>query len=110
MTSEVQQSKAKNIAAEVSKLPGVENAQVDDWSDYGLFSIIITLCSEDSKCTFKISLLGFLAKVKQIIKSNGGCLDGYDAPKRVYAYAGSHARKYFDGYDTNTYRLNVRIP
>lgn len=109
MTSVEQQDKARQVAAEVGKMVGVASATVDDWSDYGLFSVLVRLETQDSRLTFKISLRGFLAGVKRQISAVGGVLESYDPPKRVYAYAGTHSRKYFDEYNTDTYSLSIRI-
>jgi hypothetical protein len=117
MTTQAQQAKAQSIADEASKLPGVASAVVDDWDDHGGFSIFIQLknklqnsfCGRSTRIEFEISLRGLIQRMKAISEKAGAYWEWHEPPKRIYSYAGPCAKKFWDGYDRDSYKVSFRI-
>jgi hypothetical protein len=113
ITTEAQREKAAAIAAEMSTLPAVEAAQVDDWDDFGSFNFFVRLKTVEptsSLIKFPVHLQSIILKLKAIVGKHGAVWQWHQPPQRLYGWAGRGKRKYWNGYDTNSYKLSVRVP
>ncbi len=94
MTTEAQRQKAAAIVAEMSALPGIESAQVDDWDDFGGFNFFVRLkpAQPGSRMIkFLIPLQGIILRIKA-----SAVWQWHQAPRRPYGWAGCGRRKYWN--------------
>jgi hypothetical protein len=112
MTTESQRQQAETIAAEMAKLPGIASAVVDDWDDFGGFNLFIRLTTGGSNSQFVkflVPLNGIVLKLRSIARRHGAEWEWHQPPKRLYSSAGPRQRKYWDGYDTDSYKLSLKV-
>jgi hypothetical protein len=112
MTTESQRQQAETIAAEMAKLPGIASAVVDDWDDFGGFNLFIRLTTAGSNSQFikfLVPLNGIVLKLRSIAHRHGAEWEWHQPPKRLYSSAGPRQRKYWDGYDTDSYKLSLKV-
>jgi len=112
MTTEAQRKKAEIIATEMAKLPGIASATVDDWDDFGGVNLFIRLSTGGSTSQFikfLIPLNGIVLKLRSIARKHGAVWEWHQPPKRLYSYAGLRQRKFWDGYDTDSYKLSLKV-
>jgi len=113
MTTEAQRQNAAAIVAEMSALPGIESAQVDDWDDSGGFNFFVRLkpAQPGSRMIkFLVPLQGIILRLKAIVRKHGAVWEWHQPPRRLYGWAGRNKRKYWNGYDTDSYKLSAQVP
>ena len=128
MTTPKQIEAARNVAARLAEIPGVLSSVADDWSDYGSFSLFVTLegrffdgyfipKGEDlriERCgrylRFHVSLA--TRAIRRILKQSeeAGEIWSFDlsTPKGHYHKILRYTE--FDGYDTNAFHISFRVP
>jgi hypothetical protein len=114
-TSDAQVSIARSIAKQIEKIEGVKECIVDDWSDYGLFSLWLLLDSElaqqsmSSKWKYRLrcNLISLTPAIKRILKKCDLCDVKIIHPKPTYypkyVSYGKWSKEYngHDGAQTN---------
>ena len=115
-TTQAQRHRASEIAGEITKLPGIKSAVVDDDNGYGSFNLFIELRNRleghyhlSRRIEFEIPLHGLMARITRIIERHGARLEWHEPPRRQYARPG-HGKKLFEGYSTDSYKISVHIP
>jgi len=58
---------------------------------------------------FLVPLNGIVLKLRSIARRHGAELEWHQPPKRLYSSAGPRQRKYWDGYDTDSYKLSLKV-
>jgi hypothetical protein len=110
VTSSKQRQTAEEIVKEIAGLPGVADATVDDFDDAGGFSLFARLTTIGTQfIQFTVPLAGLIPKFKAIAKKHGAAWEWHQPPLRQYSYAGPRHKKYWDGYDTDAYKVSIRI-
>ena len=130
MINQIQVDMANVLAERFAKIPGVKTAKVDDWSDEGYFAIFVEMkgtwtggCHSrfipagetlaltrrggDRKAVRTIGL-----KIRSILTSAKKADEVFSfetwAPEGQYRM--SYGYNNFDGYDRDSFKINVRIP
>ena len=128
MINETQVQMARTLAQRLAAIPGVESAKVDDWSDWGLFSIFVGMKGERFGGGFipqgeslamsrdkrsRSAVRRIASQVQRI------CLLAREA-EEIYAiesitpprgkYHKVYYRSVFDGYESGDIHVQVRIP
>jgi hypothetical protein len=113
MTTDSQRQKAQAVVADMVAVPGVEKTQVDDWDDRGGFNIFVQLKREPDSSQFikfVVPLAGIVAKLKAIVAKHGSIWEWHEPPRREYSWAGPRQPKYWNGCNTDSYKLSLRVP
>jgi len=58
---------------------------------------------------FLVPLNGIVLKLRSIARRHGAEWEWHQPPKRLYSSAGPRQRKYWDGYDTDSYKLSLKV-
>jgi len=123
-TPEDSLARARAFAADVKKLPGVEDCHVDDWASDG-FNIFVYPSKRQHmnqyslSCThhtvmmewsgrFDVPLRGLMNRVHALIRKHDGQFEWADGPKMQYKSI--DGRRYRDRYDRADYKLSIRFP
>ena len=114
MTTDDQIRQAREIARDCSGLPNIAEARIDDWNDYGYFSMFVYpeklqgLFEKTWTGEFKArTTRGTLTRIQHVIKKAGAYFEWADVPKRVYWEDGG--RKRFDHYDRDNFKILFRV-
>ena len=132
MTSDKQIAQARAMANQIAQSEFAGQAHVDDWSDYGSFSIFIDLPSvkatsstkskgylysnnylpcQDGKVWWDFSMRKLTNTIRQAVKTYNGILEMLDTPKRVYdSPRWSSRNNLFMGYEKPYIKLSVLMP
>jgi hypothetical protein len=113
MTTDSQRQKAQAVVADMVAVPGVKKTQVDDWDDRGGFNIFVQLKREPDSSQFikfVVPLAGIVAKLKAIVAKHGSIWEWHEPPRREYSWAGPRQPKYWNGCNTDSYKLSLRVP
>lgn len=130
MINQIQVGMANTLAERFAKIPGVKSAKVDDWSDEGYFAIFVemngtwtggynsrfipageTLALERRGGNRKaVRTVG--RKIRSILTSAKKADEVFSfetwAPEGQYHLV--YGYNNFDGYDKDSFKVNVRIP
>lgn len=102
MTSENQIAKAKALATFALTQNKVTAAHVDDWDDYGGCNIFVTVVTGKGGLP-----RGLIRRLQRRARELGGFWEWHDAPVRKYWR--DNGRRYYEGYEGNSYKLSIRF-
>jgi hypothetical protein len=132
MINQTQIQMAETLAERFSRIPGVLSAKVDDWSDYGYFSLFVEMKGhwtggynsyfipegEDlsmdrigRKNRRRVRVLGM--NIRSILNTAKKAdeifsFDSVYGPEGIYHKVMGYTK--FDGYNSSSFKVNVRIP
>lgn len=98
--------KAKELAAAIALVDGIERCHADDWNQFGEFSLVATIptTGHDHKPPKGYDLRKVIPKLRKVLK---GIPSSIFSPKRIYDQYRDAC--FFKGYESNRIMIDITL-